>query len=227
MSVSRYSCSVECSRCMKRFKTSKSMWSHMLKSHQLSRIPLEFLDENNQPITFAKPALIGSSSQLDAYSIWLSTIVERVNEALHPALPGRWTQIEDPCVPEAFVLHFIARIAEETTDLISPVRKALDEQGDLKLRETAVFRNFHEIEDKNMSFEKLSMREKIARMKASSKLGYAERVQVPTSRSSLVISEGEGHGTREVEILHWPELYTVSKQYKFQLRFFIKKCDIQ
>jgi hypothetical protein len=60
----------------------------MMKSHQLSIAPLEFLDENNQPVTLAKPALIESSSQLNSYNMWLSTIVERVNEALHPALPG-------------------------------------------------------------------------------------------------------------------------------------------
>jgi hypothetical protein len=56
--VSTYSCSVECSRCTKRFKSSKSMWCHMMKSHQLSITPLQFLDENDQPVTFAKPTLI-------------------------------------------------------------------------------------------------------------------------------------------------------------------------
>ena len=49
------------------------------------------------------------------------------------------------------------------------------------------------------------------------KLRYVEHIQVPTPHSSLVISEGEGHCTREMEIIYWPKLYPFSKHYKFQL----------
>ena len=120
------------------------------------------------------------------------------------------------------------KISYKVYDLTA-VKNALDEQRDLELRETAAFRHFAEVDDKGKDscFQKLSMKEKIARMKASSKIGYVERVQVPTSRSSLVICEGEGRCTREMEIIYWPKLYTFSKQYKFQLRFFIQKCDMQ
>ena len=159
-------------------------------------------------------------------------------------------------MPDSFVLYFIARISQETDDVISPhsvkflthrglpyglktekisykvydinaVKNELDEQRDLKLRETAAFRHFVEIDDKDSISEKLSMKEKIARMKASSKIGYVERIQVPTSRSSLVISDGEGRCTREMEMIYWPKLYPFSTHYKFQLRFFIQKCDMQ
>ena len=65
------------------------MWRHMMKSHQLSITPLDFLDKHNQPVMLAKPALIDSDSQLSSYNMWLSTIVERINEALHPALPDK------------------------------------------------------------------------------------------------------------------------------------------
>ena len=42
MSGERYSCSVECSHCAKTFKSLRTMWRHMLKSHQPAMAPTVF-----------------------------------------------------------------------------------------------------------------------------------------------------------------------------------------
>ena len=33
---------------------------------------------------------------------------------------GRWTRVEDPSIPEDFVLHFVAKILEQTDHVMSP-----------------------------------------------------------------------------------------------------------
>ena len=85
---SSFSCSVECSRCTKRLKSSKVMWRYITKSHQLSVAPLTFLDEKNNTVMLTEPMLM-ELADTGSYNNWLSTITERVNEALHPGLPGK------------------------------------------------------------------------------------------------------------------------------------------
>lgn len=161
-------------------------------------------------------------------------------------------------MPEAFIRHFIAKVVEETADVICPdsvkyqthralpyrekcvrisyksydlaaLKRVLKEQNVLQLRDTVAFRNFEEmVLPVDRTSTKMSMKEKIEKMKSAAKVGYTERVaQAPTSRSSLVVSEGEGRSTREMEIIYWPSLYSFSKIYKFQLRFFVQKCELR
>lgn len=61
----------------------------MLKSHQLAMTPLQFLDENGRPVKLIEPMRITLASELENYNKWLIAVVERINEALHPALPGK------------------------------------------------------------------------------------------------------------------------------------------
>ena len=90
MVIKHFSCSVECPRCLKQYKTSRAVQRHMLKSHDLCYSPLVFLDENNATVDVDKPCLLPSDSvMLENYKEWLATLTERVNEALHPALPGK------------------------------------------------------------------------------------------------------------------------------------------
>jgi hypothetical protein len=56
----------------------------------------------------------------------------------------------------------------------------------------------------------LTMKEKIARTKASANTRYSERIKIPTSRSSLIVSPGEGRATREAEMIYWPDLYALT-----------------
>ena len=51
--------------------------------------PLQFLDENSRPVKLIEPKLITLATELDHYNEWLITVVKQINEALHPALPGK------------------------------------------------------------------------------------------------------------------------------------------
>ena len=134
---------------------------------------------------------------------------------------GRWTRVEDPCVPENFVLHFLARILDQTDQVILPhsvkylshrglpykrltqkvsyrvydlvaLQMALEEQNIMKLCQSAAFR-YHEKLETAENTKSMTMKEKIARMKASANARYSQRTELPTSRSSLVVLVGEGH----------------------------------
>ena len=161
-------------------------------------------------------------------------------------------------MPEAFIRHFIAKVGEETADVICPdsvkyethralpyrekcarisyksydlaaVKRVLEEQNVLQLRDSVAFCHFEKIAlPLDGTTTKMSMKENIEKMKNAAKIGYTEWVtQAPTSHSSLVVPEGEGRSTREMEIIYWPNLYSFSKMYKFQLRFFVQKCELQ
>ena len=94
----------------------------------------------------------------------------------------------------------------------------------MKLVPTTSFQNLEPVADGGKA---RSMKERIAQAKQNGNLGYTERVQQPTSRISLVVSEGEGRTTREAEIIYWPKLYAVSKRCKFLLHLFVIKCELQ
>ena len=106
----------------------------------------------------------------------------------------------------------------------------LEAQGKVKLNSNVAFRHFEKVNTPTPSTPalQLTMKQKIARAKANaSSLAYPERVeQTPTSRISLVVSEGEGKATREAEIIYWPELYKATRCCKFQLRFYVMKCEL-
>lgn len=167
---------------------------------------------------------------------------------------ARWTKIEEPCIPRTYVEHFIARIAEVTEDARFPnrviflghkglpyqsetmkisykifdvrdLRVALEEQTRAELNESAAFRHHQRVSESNTL--NLTMREKIQRAKEARVAEFVQRLpQVPTSRINVVVSPGEGRATREMEIMYWPYLYKMSKCCKFQLRFFIQKCEL-
>ena len=59
----------------------------MLASHQLRISAVDFIGENGEIVQVAKPVIL--SGVLENYYKWLATVTERVNEALHPALPGK------------------------------------------------------------------------------------------------------------------------------------------
>ena len=63
----------------------------MMNSHQLSIKPVQFLDQNNLHVLIKQPCLLSpDTAAYAAYSEWLVTLQERLNEALHPALPSMY-----------------------------------------------------------------------------------------------------------------------------------------
>lgn len=63
-----------------------------------------------------------------------------------------------------------------------------------------------------------------AKLRAGSR--FIVKSNNPTSISELVISEGEGRATREMEFLWYPNLYKISPQGKLAIRFYISKTTI-
>ena len=59
----------------------------MIVSHQLRISPLDFIGENEEIVQVLKPVIFCDG--IENYYKWLTTLVERVNEALHPALQGK------------------------------------------------------------------------------------------------------------------------------------------
>ena len=54
----------------------------------------------------------------------------------------------------------------------------------------------------------------------SDQVGIAKRTN---HRASLEVSEGEGRATREIELIWWSNLYSLTSHGKLSVRFFIKK----
>ncbi len=91
MAMNRYTCSVVCLGCRKRFKSSRTAWRHMMNLHQLSIKPVQFLDQNNLHVLIKQPCLLSPDTAAYApYSEWLVTLQEQLNKALHPALPSMY-----------------------------------------------------------------------------------------------------------------------------------------
>ena len=93
MASRQFSCTVDCPRCTKTYKNSKSAVEHRLKSHQLTSHlnAIEFRDNNSVLVDFPKPEILPSDcAQYERYKEWLASLRERLNEALHPALPGKY-----------------------------------------------------------------------------------------------------------------------------------------
>ena len=112
---------------------------------------------------------------------------------------------------------------------LTALKSVLEVQKKVKLSSKVAFRHYKQVEDMtSYSSSTLSMKEKIARAKANAtSLAYPERIeQPPTSRIALVVSEGEGQSTREVEIIYWAALYKTTKSFKFQLHFFVLKSEL-
>ena len=51
-----------------------------------SYFPIVFIGENEEIVNVRKPVIM--CTDLSSYHEWLATLTERVNKALHPALPG-------------------------------------------------------------------------------------------------------------------------------------------
>jgi len=87
MSAMATTCSIPCSRCNRIFKTSKSLKKHFLDRHQSTQwaSSITFYDNDHE-------ILIPSfevATDVNGYKLWLSSLSERMLEALHPVLPGK------------------------------------------------------------------------------------------------------------------------------------------
>ena len=69
----------------------------------------------------------------------------------------------------------------------------------------------------------LSAEEEIARAKA--RVNAGQKRKRPSSKSTLTVGYGEGRATREIELIWWPDLYSLTQHGNMALRMFIEKCE--
>lgn len=67
--------------------------------------------------------------------------------------------------------------------------------------------------------------DEIARAKARVHTPAGKKKRRPSSKSLLQVGLGEGRATREVEIIWWPNVYTVTEHGQMIIRMYIQKCD--
>lgn len=70
----------------------------------------------------------------------------------------------------------------------------------------------------------LSAEEEIARAKQRAHVPSQQRKR-PSSKSTLVVGLGEGRATREIELIWWPDLYTLTEHGQMVIRMFVEKCE--
>ncbi|KAJ7373273.1 hypothetical protein OS493_012862 [Desmophyllum pertusum] len=66
--------------------------------------------------------------------------------------------------------------------------------------------------------------EEIARAKQRAHVP-SQRRKRPSSKSTLVVGLGEGRATREIELIWWPDLYTLIEHGQMVIRMFAEKCE--
>ncbi|KXJ12991.1 hypothetical protein AC249_AIPGENE16777 [Exaiptasia diaphana] len=179
-----------------------------------------------------------------AYKNWLSGVVERINGVHHPKFPGRWFRIELNQTPRKYLNHILWKLKVPVPHSMTKVRhlrqpflametlkityKTFDvdhvvdfasEQNMHALKLKTAFVNNTETENDQVPENPMAALQ-FAKSTANS-FSHA----YPTSRSEIIVEEGEGRATREFELQWWPELYT-SDFGKLTPGFFVEKINL-
>ena len=171
----------------------------------------------------------------------------RFTEADRPCIfiLGGWIKIDSHQVPKQYFGYFITKLGVQ----VNAVRKvchrgqpcyqsatlkvsyklfrleqlvsALEEQPLVSLQRQLLFEG-NEI---SSSQGDLSAEDEIARAKARVHTPAEKKKRRPSSKSLLQVGLGEGRATREVEIIWWPNVYTVTEHGQMIIRMYVQKCD--
>ena len=101
---------------------------------------------------------------------------------------------------------------------------ALEEQDLASLNTEVLFSGNEMCEEEEQEEEGLSAEEEIKRAKQRVYVPGQKRKR-PSSKSSLIVGYGKGRATREVELIWWPQLYTLTEHGQMVLRLYIEKCN--
>jgi hypothetical protein len=103
---------------------------------------------------------------------------------------------------------------------LEPLDALLGEQKEVAFKETSAYINEEETDEfPAVSVDDYDPR---AAIEAAKRRAYIPNPKRPTSRSRIIVSEGEGRATRELELQWWPNHYKV-KFGKLTFRFFVQK----
>ena len=109
------------------------------------------------------------------------------------------------------------RVSYRVHTLIA-LRTVLEAQGKVKLNSKVAFRHFEKVNTPTPSTPglQLTMKQKIIRNLLSKHRRHAY----------LLLFLKEREKRPEAEIIYWPELYKATRCCKFQLRFYVMKCEL-
>ena len=162
-------------------------------------------------------------------------------------VPGKWLRIDCPQVPRHFFEHFLYRVDTQINSIqmrahrsfpynaktrklsykffdVEKLSQVLEEQTLVKLKHSMSFTGDSACEDDQHEKE-LSPEEYVlmATRRAAIPIQFRKRV---TSKATIVLGVGEGRATREVELIWWPEIFTMTNYGHLVLRLFISKCNV-
>lgn len=84
---------IDCAFCPKKFKSFSTLKKHFIIKHpgnEWEGITPIFKDANNSAIASLPEAKeLSGKDQFKNYKVWLAGLVERINCAFHPRLPGK------------------------------------------------------------------------------------------------------------------------------------------
>lgn len=99
---------------------------------------------------------------------------------------------------------------------------ALEEQHAVNFEEEIVYSGNEPSQTNEPS--SLTAAEEIEKAKLRARLPPQARKR-PSSKSTLIVGLGEGRATREIELIWWPDLYSISQYGRLVVRMYIEKCD--
>ena len=97
------------------------------------------------------------------------------------------------------------------------------EEGDVSFDQDILYSGNSPVEREQM-IAPLSAEEEILRAKQRAHV-LVRKSKRPSSKTSLIVGYGEGRATREIEIIWWPDLYSMSEHGQMVIRIFLEKCE--
>lgn len=164
-------------------------------------------------------------------------------------MTGKWARIDSHQVPTSYFQHFLVQVNAPINSVqLRPHKSqphyrratekvsyklydpelffaALEEQDLVSVKEEVVFcgdEENQEEEDINNNGTTAEEMIQIAKQKANISRRLRKRA---SSKSCLIVGYGKGRSTRELELIWWPNLYSVTKHGRLIIRFYVDKCD--
>ncbi|XP_031573627.1 uncharacterized protein LOC116307494 [Actinia tenebrosa] len=231
---------ISCQTCGKQFRTTHSLKKHWLQKHPRINRPKVFsVTADAREVDIPQPERMSKRSLIyKNYMLWLDTVVERINNTLHPKAPAKWNKIELLHVPVEYLKQLLADIGDievnavkEVTHWRPPIMcssatkityrtynlervEGTFSTKNVPLRKSCNWSGHEELEDTEMP-EILTAEDAI---QVAMTRGKRKRM---TCSSELKIDQDKP--TREYDLIWWSDLYKTQGYGKLCLRFYVGK----
>ena len=114
------------------------------------------------------------------------------------------------------------RVSYKLFDIVQ-FKEATHEQSTVAFKEDALFSGSQELIANQLTAEDelwAAKRRKIWNTEQEHPVGRA------TTMANVITGEGEGRSTREIELIWWPDIFSVTNHGKLPIRFFIIKISL-